>query len=173
MADGDRDRDRDGGGATRSTDSRLYGRPVTESPRGRDEIMWERPVYAISVAAELAAMHPQTLRTYERRGLVHPLRLANNRRLYSPQDVEKLRRIQQLTDTGLNLAGVERVLALEALVDHLETEMDGLRNELERAAVHLRDEVKRVERSHRRDLVPVRTRAMVSLRPPAGRRPRE
>ena len=67
----------------------------------------------ISVAAELAGMHPQTLRMYERRGLVHPQRTAKNTRRYSQRDVERLRRIQELTDLGLNLAGVERVLAME------------------------------------------------------------
>lgn len=138
--------------------------------RMKDEGLYDKPLYAISVAAELAAMHPQTLRTYERRGLVRPLRLANNRRLYSPHDVERLRRVQLLTDTGLNLAGVERVLALEALVQHMESQMAGLRHELDRAAEHLRDEVRRVERSHRRDLVPVRGRAVVSLRPTGRRR---
>lgn len=149
------------------------GGDVREPRRRRDDQLREKPLYAISVAAELAAMHPQTLRTYERRGLVTPLRLANNRRLYSPRDVEKLRRIQQLTDTGLNLAGVERVLALEALIDHLESEMLGLRRELDSAADRLRDEVRRVERSHRRDLVPLRARAVLSLRPTDGRPDRE
>ncbi len=67
----------------------------------------------ISIAAELAAMHPQTLRMYERRGLLRPQRSAKNTRLYSQDDVERLRRIQELTELGLNLAGVERVLELE------------------------------------------------------------
>ena len=67
----------------------------------------------ISVAAELADMHPQTLRMYEARGLIEPQRSPKNTRLYSQRDVERLRRIQQLTAEGLNLAGVERVLALE------------------------------------------------------------
>ena len=133
--------------------------------RTADDPSFERAVYVISVAAELAAMHPQTLRTYERRGLVWPKRLANNRRLYSQHDVERLRRIQQLTVTGLNLAGVERVLALEALVDHLEGEMETLRDELDASSRRLREEVKRVEQSHRRDLVPVRRGAVLRLRP--------
>ena len=73
----------------------------------------DRPLFMISVAAELAGMHPQTLRIYERRGLLRPQRSAKNTRRYSRRDVERLRRIQELTELGLNLAGVERVLAME------------------------------------------------------------
>lgn len=73
-----------------------------------------RPLFMISIAAELAAMHPQTLRLYERRGLLQPQRSAKNTRLYSRADVDRLQRIQELTDLGLNLAGVERVLELES-----------------------------------------------------------
>jgi MerR family transcriptional regulator/heat shock protein HspR len=80
----------------------------------------ERGVFMISVAAELAHMHPQTLRVYEARGLIAPQRSPKNTRLYSQRDVELLRRIQQLTAEGLNLAGVERVLALERRVEELE-----------------------------------------------------
>lgn len=80
----------------------------------------ERGVYMISIAAELAHMHPQTLRTYEMRGLIEPQRSPKNTRLYSQRDVERLRRIQQLTAEGLNLAGVERVLALERRIAELE-----------------------------------------------------
>ena len=81
----------------------------------------ERGVFMISVAAELAHMHPQTLRTYEARGLIEPQRSPKNTRLYSQRDVERLRRIQQLTAEGLNLVGVERVLALEQRVAELES----------------------------------------------------
>ncbi|MGA8745258.1 MAG: MerR family transcriptional regulator [Solirubrobacterales bacterium] len=80
----------------------------------------ERGVFMISVAAELAQMHPQTLRMYEARGLISPQRSAKNTRLYSQRDVERLHRIQQLTAEGLNLAGVERVLALERRLARLE-----------------------------------------------------
>lgn len=80
----------------------------------------ERGVFMISVAAELAEMHPQTLRTYEARGLIEPQRSPKNTRLYSQRDVERLRRIHQLTAEGLNLAGVERVLVLERRIDELE-----------------------------------------------------
>jgi len=80
----------------------------------------DRGVFMISVAAELAHMHPQTLRMYEARGLIRPKRSPKNTRLYSQRDVERLRRIQQLTAEGLNLAGVERVLALERRLRELE-----------------------------------------------------
>jgi MerR family transcriptional regulator/heat shock protein HspR len=84
----------------------------------------EQGVYMISVAAELAQMHPQTLRMYESRGLIQPKRSPKNTRLYSQRDVERLRRIQQMTAEGLNLVGVERVLALERRLRELEGESD-------------------------------------------------
>ncbi len=84
----------------------------------------DQGVFMISVAAELAHMHPQTLRIYEARGLIHPKRSPKNTRLYSQRDVERLRRIQQLTAEGLNLAGVERVLALERRLRELEGRTD-------------------------------------------------
>jgi MerR family transcriptional regulator, heat shock protein HspR len=80
----------------------------------------DRGVFMISIAAELAHMHPQTLRMYEARGLIRPKRSPKNTRLYSQRDVERLQRIQQLTAEGLNLAGVERVLALERRLKELE-----------------------------------------------------
>jgi MerR family transcriptional regulator/heat shock protein HspR len=84
----------------------------------------DQGVFMISVAAELAHMHPQTLRIYEARGLIQPKRSPKNTRLYSQRDVERLRRIQQLTTEGLNLAGVERVLALERRLRELEGDGD-------------------------------------------------
>jgi MerR family transcriptional regulator/heat shock protein HspR len=84
----------------------------------------DQGVFMISVAAELAHMHPQTLRIYEARGLIHPKRSPKNTRLYSQRDVERLRRIQQLTAEGLNLAGVQRVLALEHRLRELEGGVD-------------------------------------------------
>ncbi len=84
----------------------------------------ERGVFMISVAAELTHMHPQTLRIYEARGLIAPKRSPKNTRLYSQRDVERLHRIQQLTAEGLNLAGVERVLALEQRIGELEREVE-------------------------------------------------
>jgi MerR family transcriptional regulator/heat shock protein HspR len=96
----------------------------------------ERGVFMISIAAELAEMHPQTLRMYEARGLINPKRSPKNTRLYSQRDVERLRRIQQMTsEEGLNLAGVETVLAMEERVDRINQELARMRRraaELER-----------------------------------------
>ena len=108
-----------------------------------------RAVYVISVAAELAGVHPQTLRIYERKGLLEPARTQGGSRRYSDADIHHLRRIQALTDEGLNLAGVKRVLALEARVAELEAE-------LARARAEAHDAVAAAHRSYRRDLVPVR-----------------
>jgi MerR family transcriptional regulator, heat shock protein HspR len=91
----------------------------------------ERGVFMISVAAELAEMHPQTLRMYEQRGLITPSRSPKNTRLYSQRDVERLRRIQEMTAEGLNLAGVETVLVLEARVRKLRGEVERLRKRVE------------------------------------------
>ncbi len=107
--------------------------------RGRESsIDSERGVFMISVAAELAHMHPQTLRIYEARGLIQPKRSPKNTRLYSQSDVELLRRIQRLTSKqGLNLAGVEMVLAMERRVEKMRTELEAMRRrarELERKA---------------------------------------
>src|SRR6476620_7955806 len=96
------------------------GRARIRSQRVEATIDAERGVFMISVAAELAHMHPQTLRIYEARGLIQPKRSPKNTRLYSQRDVERLRRIQQMTAEGLNLAGVERVLALERRLRELE-----------------------------------------------------
>ena len=91
----------------------------------------ERGVFMISIAAELAEMHPQTLRTYEARGLIAPKRSPKNTRLYSQRDVERLRRIQQLTSEGLNLVGVETVMALEARVEKMRVELERARRRAE------------------------------------------
>ena len=91
----------------------------------------ERGVFMISVAAELAEMHPQTLRMYEARGLIAPKRSPKNTRLYSQRDVERLRRIQEMTAQGLNLVGVETVLALEERVAKLSAEVQRLRRRSE------------------------------------------
>lgn len=107
--------------------------------RGRD-----RAVYVISVAAELAGVHPQTLRIYERKGLVDPARTGGGSRRYSDADIEQLRKIQELTNRGLNLAGVKQVLDLEGRVRQLEGEVERLRSELRRRStslVPLRQEV--------------------------------
>ena len=122
----------------------------------------------ISVAAELSGMHPQTLRLYERRGLVRPQRTAKNTRRYSERDVERLQRIQELTELGLNLAGVERVLTMEEQLDTMHRQMMALQSQLAEAAEAMRREVERIERSHRMDLVPVSHTQVVHI----GRRRR-
>ena len=108
-----------------------------------------RAVYVISVAAELAGMHPQTLRIYERKGLVDPARTQGGSRRYSDHDIAQLQRIQELTSAGLNLEGVRRVIELEE-------EVRALRNELARLQAEARDAVQEVHRQYRRDLVPLR-----------------
>ena len=116
-----------------------------------------RGVFMISVAAELAEMHPQTLRMYEARGLIEPQRSPKGTRLYSQADVERLRRIQEMTcELGLNLAGVERVLELER---QLELAQERLRKFEERSAqmrAELEAEMEAVRRSFRAELVPIR-----------------
>jgi MerR family transcriptional regulator/heat shock protein HspR len=109
---------------------------------------FHRAVYVISVAAELAGVHPQTLRIYERKGLLDPARTAGGNRRYSEADIARLRRISELTEEGLNLAGVKRVLALEAELAATRAELDRVRDEARRAVAD-------TERSHRRDLVPL------------------
>ena len=117
-----------------------------------------RPRYMISVAAELVGMHPQTLRIYEQKGLVRPKRTAGNTRLYSDEDVERLRLIQRLTtEIGLNLAGVERVLWLE-------DELARMHRRLDRMEREMRETIEQVHRQYRRDLVPYRP-----PKPPATR----
>jgi MerR family transcriptional regulator, heat shock protein HspR len=115
-----------------------------------------RPVFMISVAAELAEMHPQTLRMYERRGLIRPRRSSKSTRLYSLADVERLRRIQQLVgECGLNLAGVERVLEMEQQLETLQRRLDQLQVEMDHLAAQARDELEAVHRSYRKELVPI------------------
>ena len=125
----------------------------TDSDAGSTLIPYSRPgpeqaVYVISVAAELAGMHPQTLRIYERRGLLDPARTSGGNRRYSAAYVDLVLRIAQLTTDGLNLAGVKRVLALEAEVSRLEAELEEARSDGNRAVAD-------VHRQYRRDLVPV------------------
>lgn len=116
----------------------------------------ERALYIISVAADLAGVHPQTLRIYERKGLIEPARTEGRSRRYSERDIALLRHIQELTNEGVGLAGVKRILELEDLVGRLEAELD-------RARAEVRDAVERVHRRYRRDLVPLR-QAVVPLR---------
>ncbi|MDE0606843.1 MAG: helix-turn-helix transcriptional regulator [Acidimicrobiaceae bacterium] len=113
-----------------------------------DQERFHRAVYVISVAAELAGVHPQTLRIYERKGLVDPARTGGGSRLYSDADIALLQRISDLTDEGLNLAGVKRVLELEARVAQLEAALQQVRSDASAA-------VDEVHRQYRRDLVPL------------------
>jgi len=115
----------------------------------------DRGVYMISVAAELAGMHPQTLRIYETRGLITPKRSPKNTRLYSQQDVERLRRIQELTtELGMNLAGVERVFELEEQIERMRRKMRNLERHAEQVKSELNKELDRVRRSLKYELVP-------------------
>jgi len=110
-------------------------------------MMDDRPRYMISVAADIVGMHPQTLRIYEQKGLVRPQRTPGNTRLYSERDLDRLRLIQGLTtELGLNLAGVEAVLRLRDEVERLQARIARLEREL-------RDEVRKVHKQYRRDLV--------------------
>ena len=121
----------------------------------------DRPIYMISVAAELVGMHPQTLRMYETKGLVRPQRTPGGTRLYSEADIERLRIVQRLTsELGLNLAGVELVLRLE-------DELRKAHLQIERLQRQLRQEVQKVHRQYRRDLVLVRDERL----PERGRTP--
>jgi MerR family transcriptional regulator/heat shock protein HspR len=114
-----------------------------------------RGVYMISVAAELAGMHPQTLRIYESRGLIQPKRSPKNTRLYSQDDVDRLRRIQELTsEMGMNLAGVEKVFELEEELDRMRRRMRSLEKQAERLEQEMAAEIDRVRRSFKRELVP-------------------
>lgn len=130
-----------------------------------------RGVYMISVAAELAGMHPQTLRIYETRGLITPQRSPKNTRLYSDEDVERLRRIQELTtELGMNLAGVEKVFELEREIARMSRRMRNLERQAERIERELTEEVERVRRSFRAELVPYEPpgQALISRRDDGG-----
>jgi MerR family transcriptional regulator, heat shock protein HspR len=108
-----------------------------------------RAVYVISVAAELAGMHPQTLRIYERKGLLEPARTQGGSRRYSDDDIAQLQRIQDLTAEGHNLEGVRRILELEAEIEQLQGQIDSLKEQAHQA-------VEDTHRQYRRDLVPVK-----------------
>jgi MerR family transcriptional regulator, heat shock protein HspR len=108
----------------------------------------DQGVFMISVAARLAGMHPQTLRIYEERGLIKPARSPKQTRLYSQRDVERLRRIQVMTtELGMNLAGVERVLRLEQVMDEMQQRLDAMEREMAQR-------INEVHRSYKRELVP-------------------
>ena len=127
--------------------------------------MRDNGVYVISVASELAGLHPQTLRIYERKGLLDPARTATGNRRYSDADLERLRRITSLTEAGVNLEGVRRILDLEDEADRLRRELAGVRAEADL-------QVRAAEAQYRRDLVPLRPGPLVPIRPPGDRKRR-
>ena len=117
----------------------------------------ERGVFMISVAAELADMHPQTLRMYETRGLIEPQRSPKGTRLYSQADVDRLRRIQEMTtELGLNLAGVERVLALEEELERASRRLEALERRSAEMRAEMEAELERVRKSLKAEIVPYR-----------------
>ena len=114
----------------------------------------DRALYVISVAAELAGVHPQTLRIYERKGLVEPQRTIGRSRRYSDRDIRRLRRIQDLTAEGVSLAGVKRIIALEEELECARDEIGELRSQLDDQRRQTDQKVADVHRQYRRDLVP-------------------
>ena len=126
----------------------------------------DTPVFVISVAATLAGMHPQTLRQYDRIGLVSPGRTSGRGRRYSARDIEVLRQVQRLSqDEGVNLAGVKRILELQSHVDALRARLSELLAELDATRAEVARREAQVHQSYRRDLVPVDRGAMVVWRP--------
>ncbi|MCX4549833.1 helix-turn-helix domain-containing protein [Streptomyces sp. NBC_01387] len=134
------------------------------------ELTDESPVYVISVAAQLSGLHPQTLRQYDRLGLVSPDRTAGRGRRYSAQDIELLRTVQQLSqDEGINLAGIKRIIELEHQVAALQARVAELSAAVDGAATAMQQREAQVHASYRRDLVPYQdvqqTSALVVWRP--------
>jgi MerR family transcriptional regulator/heat shock protein HspR len=123
----------------------------------------QRALYIISVAAELAGVHAQTLRIYERKGLIEPARTEGGSRRYSERDIELLQRIQELTNEGVSLAGVRKILELESQLERLRDRVEELQESLTRASDEFAEAVNEVHRSYRRDLVPVR-QSVVAVR---------
>ena len=139
-----------------NTDSgRTDREPGTVSLRNEEA----RAVFVISVAAELAGVHPQTLRIYERKGLVGPSRTGGGSRRYSQADIERIRHIGDLTAAGLNLEGVRRVLEFEVQLEQLRMEIDRMRADAAEA-------IERIHRLYRRDLVPLRQTSLVQRNTP-------
>lgn len=140
----------------------------------------EDALYVISIAAELAGVHPQTLRVYERKGLVHPHRTEGNTRRYSEEDIQRLRRIQALTHEGLNLAGVMKVMELEQEMDRMRARYAHARSELDRMRAEFQEfldaresgslvpyrDVRRVRRAMKADLIDQAGRRRTFIVPP-------
>ncbi|HVF52099.1 MAG TPA: helix-turn-helix transcriptional regulator [Actinomycetota bacterium] len=142
----------------------------------------EQAIFIISVAAELAGVHPQTLRVYERKGLLRPQRTSGNTRRYSQQDIDRLRRIQELTQEGINLAGVMRIMELERDVERMKARFDRAMGEVEQlqaqlseerggrdrmALVPLRD-VRRIRRAMKSDVIDAAGKRRTFPSPPVG-----
>jgi MerR family transcriptional regulator/heat shock protein HspR len=149
---------------------------MTMDGRGRNpyELTDETPVYVISVAAQLSGLHPQTLRQYDRLGLVSPDRAAGRGRRYSARDIELLRQVQQLSqDEGVNLAGIKRIIELQSQVSAMEQRIAELSAALDGAAATMRQREAQVHASYRRDLVPYQevqqASALVVWRPKSKR----
>lgn len=135
----------------------------------------DRAVYVISVAAELAGVHPQTLRIYERKGLLHPARTAGNTRRYSDRDIARLRMIQALTqESGLNLAGVKMIVEMENELERMRRRTEELSRELRRAREHLREQVHGLQRTRERmwkEMEDIRRRYRADIVPASSVRP--
>ena len=114
-----------------------------------------KALFMISIAAELAGMHPQTLRIYEQKGLITPARTPKNTRLYSQEDIARLKKIQELTEIGMNLAGVVRVLELENKILALHAKIAELNAELRETTNRWQKEIEAVHKSYRRELIPL------------------
>ncbi|TDC79908.1 heat shock protein transcriptional repressor HspR [Streptomyces hainanensis] len=146
--------------------SNSYGNPY--------ELTEDTPVYVISVAAQLSGLHPQTLRQYDRLGLVSPDRTAGRGRRYSARDIQLLREVQRLSqDEGINLAGIKQIIALQTQVATLQAQVAELQAAVEGAASAMRQREAQVHASYRRDLVPYQdvrqSSAIVVWRPDRGR----
>ena len=142
----------------------------------------EQAMYVISIAAELAGVHPQTLRVYERKGLVQPRRTEGNTRRYSDRDIARLRKIQELTQDGVNLAGVLRIMQLERELEKLEARYEQALDEIDRAQAQVREvmdardrqsmvplrDVRRIRRAMKADFVDNAGRQRVWPAPPVG-----
>jgi MerR family transcriptional regulator, heat shock protein HspR len=156
-------------------------RTRTIRTEARVAVEGDRGVFMISVAAELAEMHPQTLRMYEARGLIEPKRSPKGTRLYSHADVDRLRRIQEMTaELGMNLAGVERVFELEGQIERMSRRMEALEHRAEQIEAEMAAEIERVRGEFRAEIVPYRppeeslipVRDLARTRIPVRRSPR-
>jgi MerR family transcriptional regulator/heat shock protein HspR len=146
----------------------MVGRTGPEGAKGAEGRDAGRGVYIISVAAELVGVHPQTLRIYERKGLLMPSRTSGNTRRYSERDIARLRTIQRLTQEGVSLAGVKMIVEMEIELDRLRERTEELHREIERSRERGRQEVEAVRQQGRGALVPLRDVRQVRM--VAGRR---